>query len=184
MVKTNAILATLVIFFASVGNVQAQTPNGVHVKLPGTGATIVQSTAMSGTLSSRGITATWDVQSNSATITFVGTYATEWVSPNIDLYWFSTPADLPMSVVVTSTNASAYDFSAPYNTGSWNYTHAQNGLTGDLDFGTYFPASSRVDVEVNPNVEGAPYDITIVMSWGTGVADKMDSWGNIKALYR
>ena len=164
--------------------VEAQTPAGVHVMLPASGANYVQSTAMSGTLTSRGITFTWDVQDFSATLTVSGTYATEWISPSFDIYWFSTPDNLPMSIHVTSNTDSAYDFEAPYNTGSWITDLNQNDFVGNFDFGFHYPACSRFDITINPDVEGAAYDMSVSMDWGVGTADDVEAWDSVKALYR
>ena len=173
------------LFLLSISStVVAQTPSGVHISLPGDGGTSVQSSAYSGTLSSRGITVTWDVQSNSATATFVGTFATESSTPEFVVYWLDTPAGFPMSVGVTSATDTAYDFQAPYRTGSWNYDHDQFDLVGDYYFGTYFPACLQVDVQLAPTIEGSAYDISVVMNWGQGVSVAEESWGAIKALYR
>lgn len=174
--------ATLPLMFAQP--VQAQAPNGYQVRLPGNGADQLLFTTASGSETSRGMTVTWDIGTSSATFSFNGTFATEWISPDIDMFWFSVPEDFPMSIQIVSNTASAYDFEAPYNTTEWQYEHNQPGLTDSYNFGTYFPASSRMDITLDCITEGDPYDISVTMAWGEGTADEAASLSAIKALYR
>jgi hypothetical protein len=162
----------------------AQAPNGIQVRLPGDGANQLIFDTTSGTETNRGITVTWDIGTSSATFSFLGTYATEWISPDINMTWFSIPENFPMSIQVVSNTSSQYNFEAPYNTDGWNFEHNQVGLTESYNFGTYFPASSRVDIALDCATEGDPYDISVTMAWGEGTADYAATMSSVKALYR
>jgi hypothetical protein len=179
------LLPALIILFLATGAL-AQAPNGVHVMVPN-GNNYIQSTATSGSLTSGGITVTWDVQANSATVNFQGNYSTQWIDPYFDIYWFSSPEDLPFSgQVVCNSPSGNYDFSLPFKPvgEDWNHLHDNFDHSGDLDFGTYLPACSRFDFTAEVIQEGVDYDITMNLEWGTGVDTQDETLDMIKALYR
>lgn len=164
----------------------AQAPGGVHVVVPN-GVSYYQSSALAGSLTgSGGLNITWDVASTSATVTITGTFTTSWLNPKFNIYWFSSPDNLPFVCHVVSNSADAWNFSAPFmpSGGSWDHSLSQSGVTGNLDFGYHYPACARFDLEITPVDQGVPYDMTIYMEWGPGTDTVAASFGSVKTLYR
>ncbi|HPF71159.1 MAG TPA: hypothetical protein PLQ13_10855 [Candidatus Krumholzibacteria bacterium] len=183
----NKVLVVTIAVALAAGSAVAQAPDMFHVLLPASGATFVERDQASGTLSSNGITATWSSDANSATIRFYGNYTTAWLHPSVDLAWLNTAANLPMAIHMTCAVAGGtYDFAAPFSPvgGSWDWSHQTNGLTGAWNWGTYFPACTRFDTEIDLAQQNVDFDMTITWEWGTGVPTDEATWGDVKALFR
>lgn len=163
----------------------AQIAGQVRVRLP-EGASLVQSEEISGTLTGNGITCTWVNNANSATINFVGNYTPGFGNPKIDVAWLNTVATTPMNVTTTVTTTGSYAFTAPYQPvgGVWSSIHGESGMTENWTWGTNFPACDRMDVTFEMLEPGVDYDVTIAIEWGAGVPVDVNTWGDIKALYR
>ncbi len=179
--KIVLVLAILAVATAAA----AQTPNSVRVRLPD-GAASIMSEDISGTLAGNGLTCTWTNNANSATINFSGNYTPGFGSPKIDVTWLNTGVVTPMNITATATTAAGVDFSAPYQlpSGSWSYVHGESGIAADWNWGTNMPVNDWMIMTFQLTEPGVDYDVNIVIEWGAGVPVDVNTWGDIKALYR
>lgn len=168
------------------GAAQAQTPDEVLVQIPD-GAGVLQSTALTGSLTSADFSCTWSVDGDSAVFDCDGPFtSTTFQYPRILITWGVTTAPLPLYFSVTSPGAGALSFAGEYFDPSlgWLVSYYEEARVGDWEFGQQFPVCDGIRLEFGLDSPSTGYDLNIAIQWGPDVAGEPDNWSGVKALYR
>lgn len=164
----------------------AQTPEAVEIRIPG-GNSFLQSTDLTGTLTSADFTCTWSVGNGTAVFDWDGPFVSlNYYYPHLTLQWGELTEPLPLHFAVTNPGDGALSFAGGYLDPSlgWVYPYYQETVAGDWQFGQQFPVSDGIELEFNLDTPSTPYDLHLSMQWGPGVPSETVSWDAVKALYR
>lgn len=172
----------------STPSVAGQIPDSVNVYLPAAGS-FLQSGEWTGSMTSDGITVTWNVSDFAADFMYSGTMTGFGIAAScgFELTWLDTGATLPVSVSFASNTAGPYDINPMVQgtSGGPEFWWDPIEATGNSYFGHYFPPVYKVHLLVWQFVQwGDPVDLTVTMEWGPGVPVESATWGGVKSLYR